>query len=106
MTDIAKQLRDAGWTYEEGIWVRPRTTASEHMHSASCTVESCGDRAMFVCGSVCIRGIRRGDDPPISCQGHRVPTRARLVEYALERKGLKEAAPSGTPIESENTWSE
>ena len=102
---FSEQMRTAGWTFDAGAWHRPAAATGQHIHTGTCTVESCGPTATFQCGSVCIRAIRRGS-PPTPCEGHRLPSRKRLEEYSLERKGLPAAAPRGAPIEEENTWSD
>lgn len=113
--DFAK----AGWVRDDhGVWTNPASpTVDElHVHSPVCTAESCGPDAMFMCGPVCIRAMRsRYRDAAtvdevmrMPCEGHRVPTRDRLIQYSLEHKQLKAPAPAGTPLEDDddtNTWS-
>ena len=100
------ELRERGWQPDgDGVW-RRSSTAPGHMHSATCTQESCGAVLFFCVGDHCIRALRV-DVEHRPCVGHLVPTRAALVEYSLRRKGLKAAAAPGTPIDDDkpNTWS-
>lgn len=104
---IDEQLRDRGWIRDGGSWIRPQLERGSHVHSASCTDDSCGDVVFFCQGGICLRLLRRTEERR-PCDGHRVPTRAALVEYSLNRKGLTKSSPAGTPLEDEpvgNTWS-
>ncbi len=103
-------LTDAGWVQDGDLWRapgRPSGIGATHVHSATCTSDTCGADAVFVCGgSFCIRAERNGEHRP--CRGHRLPSREALIQYSLERRGLHAAAPAGTPLEDEqqNTWSD
>jgi hypothetical protein len=99
-----EELEAAGWVQDiDGAWRRPGLV---HMHTATCTQESCGQVLFFCVGDHCIRALRQ-DPEHRPCVGHLLPTRAALVEYSLRRKGLKTAAAPGTPIDDDktNTWS-
>jgi hypothetical protein len=99
-----EELLAAGWIQDDhGGWRRPGLV---HMHSATCTQESCGPVLFFCVGDHCLRALRQ-DPEHRPCVGHLVPTRAALVEYSLRRKGKTAAAPAGTPIDdTANTWSD
>lgn len=102
-----EELLAAGFEQDhEGMWRRP-SSAAAHIHTATCTQESCGAVLFFCVGDHCIRALRQ-DPEHRACVGHLLPTRAALVEYSLRRKGLKTAAAPGTPLEDDkpNTWSD
>lgn len=106
--EIERELRERGWERaSDGAMHPPASATPGHIHSAACTAESCGPDTVFVCGTVCRRAARKGIRS--ACGGHRVPSRAALVEHALRRKGLTQSAPRGAPLEDDdgqpNTWS-
>ena len=96
--ELERTLLAQGWTYENGVLCRPMASVVAHVHSHICTAEVCGAGAVFYCEPTCIRVLRKTGQRQ-ACEGHRVPTRARLIEYALRRRGLREAAARGTPLE-------
>jgi len=102
------ELRAHGWhRSDDGVWRRPSAVAP-HRHSAICTVESCGETAVFFCaGDRCLRALRQGQEK--ACGGHRLFTREQLVAYSLRKRGLTKPSPAGTPLEEDeatNTWSD
>lgn len=57
-----------------------------HVHTANCTIESCG-LVRFVCPTQwCVRVL--DDKKRTACEGHLVPSRQILVESSLHRRGL------------------
>jgi hypothetical protein len=108
-----KLFSDRGWQQDaDGTWCRPglaNDPRAGHVHNTGCTTQSCGDRELFFCAGAehCMRVLRRdGERRP--CMGHPLPSRETLTRYSLQRRGLVESAPRGTPLEDDvtNTWSD
>lgn len=93
-------LRSKGWTQQGSTWTVPQREIHDHVHTAACTAQSCGETARFICGPICVREVRRGGEKG-ECLGHFVPSRDALIAYSLRRKHLKEAAKRGTPLDEE-----
>ncbi len=94
----AEILVERGWIREGDLLRPPAMSFAGHVHTAACTIESCGAGASFSCGPTCIRVMRKTGGRE-ECRGHRLPPKAKLVEYSLRQRGIRESAPRGTPLE-------